>query len=348
MDSTTLRRSDEGREESLLQTLQKQKTPSNAQAQRQECVPLTDAANSATSHGSKARLLSPFAVPSKRFYGSRTRLVHGRVMVVDVPGKFLVNNTKKIYFDLQDKHDSALRFPVLMAVKHWMNIKFDIYDISWDDDDHAIDDTNKSGVKVNQQDATNNDNNKVGTLKKMLLPCHIGKITYKLCNNSGAEEARISYKLHNPVMDKIVTPGRQCELVLLTDEGKKKLITSNDIEEEVKKQKVNGDTLDNKPNTNYNNMDDEQPKDQLLHRLVSKIPETRNADQQFALDFKGRGRQTSNKNAQLVLQDKNGGMVVDLVVMQMAKVEDGIFHVDYRAPCTAFQAFAYALAQLDL
>jgi Tub family len=348
---------------SRQQRQQPQQNESNGQAQElnQELIPFTrigcsptvppvaPPTTNTTRHvvGSKARLLSPFAVPSNRFYGNRTRLVHGRVSVVVADKSF---GDTKIYYDLQDKNDNGLRFPILMAVKKWKNRKYDIYDISWDSIDHVNGSSKPSAATGDQQDANNNNNNnsniKVGTLEKM-LSFHVGKISYKLCNASGAEESRISYRLHNPIMDKIVTPGRKCDLVLLTDEGKSKLITSKDIEDELKKQKAkdDGDSSNiNNSKAASNNSDTEQPQ-QLLHHLFSKIPDTRNADQQFALDFKGRGRQASTKNAQLTDgAAQHGGQVV----LQMSKVDDGIFHVDYRAPCTAFHAFAYALAQLDL
>ena len=60
---------------------------------------------------------------------------------------------------------------------------------------------------------------------------------------------------------------------------------------------------------------------------------------QCVLDFHGRANESSVKNMQL--QDRGGK-----VVAQFTKVNGDTFHLDYRAPLNALQAFGFALAQL--
>ena len=72
--------------------------------------------------------------------------------------------------------------------------------------------------------------------------------------------------------------------------------------------------------------------------LNTKGPYTR-GHQKFALHFQHRrGKVASNKNC--ILQDDKKRMVLQLI-----KVGPRTFHLDYKAPLTAFQAFGFALAQ---
>lgn len=75
------------------------------------------------------------------------------------------------------------------------------------------------------------------------------------------------------------------------------------------------------------------------------------------LDFAGRGSGSSAKNMQLVPAMEGDGE--SKIVLQMAKwhAKDGaggsnakekVYHVDFATPITPFQAFGFALAQLDL
>jgi Tub family len=78
------------------------------------------------------------------------------------------------------------------------------------------------------------------------------------------------------------------------------------------------------------------------------------------LDFAGRGSGSSCKNMQLVQVEKRVGETkVSLQMAKwLAKVGDGgtkpsvakekVYHVDFAVPITPFQAFGFALAQLDL
>jgi tubby-related protein 1 len=76
--------------------------------------------------------------------------------------------------------------------------------------------------------------------------------------------------------------------------------------------------------------------------LLSVEPYTK-PNGKYGLDLAGRGRCASRKNMQLGLPD-----VVDGAVLQMAKWDDKVFHVDFKAPVTPLHAFGWALAQIDL
>jgi hypothetical protein len=60
----------------------------------------------------------------------------------------------------------------------------------------------------------------------------------------------------------------------------------------------------------------------------------------YALDFRGRGRESSRKNVQLQKDDGT-------VILQMVRWSKDEFHVDYQDPIDGFNAFAFALAQFE-
>jgi len=62
---------------------------------------------------------------------------------------------------------------------------------------------------------------------------------------------------------------------------------------------------------------------------------------QYRLNFSGRVLQASVKNMQL--ESEQGG-----VLLQYGKVDEDTFHLDYKAPFTAYAAFGAALCQFDL
>jgi tubby-related protein 1 len=72
--------------------------------------------------------------------------------------------------------------------------------------------------------------------------------------------------------------------------------------------------------------------------LESKMPSYENGN--YRLNFHGRVNLPSVKNFQLVSP-------TDLsdVVCQFGKVKDDKFHLDFKAPLNAFQAFSIALTQ---
>lgn len=62
---------------------------------------------------------------------------------------------------------------------------------------------------------------------------------------------------------------------------------------------------------------------------------------QYRLNFSGRVQTASVKNMQL--ENEQGE-----VLLQFGKVDEQRFHLDFRAPFTAFSAFGAALCQFDL
>lgn len=62
---------------------------------------------------------------------------------------------------------------------------------------------------------------------------------------------------------------------------------------------------------------------------------------QYRLNFGGRVTVPSVKNMQI--QDENGE-----IIAQFGKIAENRFHLDFKAPMTAFQAFGMALTQFDL
>ena len=63
----------------------------------------------------------------------------------------------------------------------------------------------------------------------------------------------------------------------------------------------------------------------------------------YRLNFKGRVSVPSVKNFQIVAQDD-----INDVLCQFGKVGDDLFHLDFKAPLSAFQAFGLALSQFNL
>jgi hypothetical protein len=99
-------------------------------------------------------------------------------------------------------------------------------------------------------------------------------------------------------------------------------------------------------------------KTERLVLLESKEP-TRKENGRWGLNFGGRGSGSSNKNMQLDCDDASGKPVLQMVKWREPESDDirkakpstshhKTYHVDFAAPCTLFQAFGFALAQLDL
>jgi hypothetical protein len=84
-------------------------------------------------------------------------------------------------------------------------------------------------------------------------------------------------------------------------------------------------------------VDDEQ---HFLHVLETKDPYSKGGGR-WGLNFHGRGRLASSKNMQL--ENKH-----ESVIFQIAKWDKHTYNVDFRAPLNMFQAFGFALAQIDL
>jgi hypothetical protein len=73
----------------------------------------------------------------------------------------------------------------------------------------------------------------------------------------------------------------------------------------------------------------------------SKDPVLENGN--FRLNFHGRVSKPSVKNFQMVAKDD-----IDNIVCQFGKVDEDVFHLDFKAPVTPVQAFAFALCQFNL
>ena len=78
-----------------------------------------------------------------------------------------------------------------------------------------------------------------------------------------------------------------------------------------------------------------------LHVLQTKEPTFINGN--YRLNFRGRVKIPSVKNFQIVSSDN-----VDNVLVQFGKIGDDRFHLDFKAPFNAVQAFALALSQFNL
>ena len=78
-----------------------------------------------------------------------------------------------------------------------------------------------------------------------------------------------------------------------------------------------------------------------MHMFETKEPAFINGN--FRLNFNGRVSIPSVKNFQLIAEDD-----AENVLCQFGKVDDDKFHLDFKTPFNAFQAFALALSQFNL
>jgi hypothetical protein len=73
--------------------------------------------------------------------------------------------------------------------------------------------------------------------------------------------------------------------------------------------------------------------------LNNKAPEWNPGLNAYALNFNGRVLKASVKNIQLVSDE-----FPDQILLQFGRVSDDVFHVDYRFPLNAIQAFGICLS----
>jgi hypothetical protein len=83
-----------------------------------------------------------------------------------------------------------------------------------------------------------------------------------------------------------------------------------------------------------------QAKDRHLYVFQTKMPFLQNG--YYRLDFKGRVPAASTKNVQFV-SDEDG----ENIILQFGKVEQDVYHLDFKAPFNAIQAFGLALCQFE-
>lgn len=84
-----------------------------------------------------------------------------------------------------------------------------------------------------------------------------------------------------------------------------------------------------------------ETRDNRMLMFESKDPVFENGN--YRLNFKGRVSVPSVKNFQLVAPDE-----IENVICQFGKIGEDRFHLDFKAPLNAFQAFALALCQFNL
>lgn len=83
-----------------------------------------------------------------------------------------------------------------------------------------------------------------------------------------------------------------------------------------------------------------EPSFSLFH---NKAPVLNPVNNSYQLNFNGRVTSPSVKNFQLVREDQ-----IDDIILQFGKVDEDRYHLDFKAPFSAFQAFAIAVCQFDL
>ena len=87
--------------------------------------------------------------------------------------------------------------------------------------------------------------------------------------------------------------------------------------------------------------------DQKLCMLATKPPEYDEELKAYTLDFKGRVKEASVKNFQLVVWDHNTDLRGSDLVLQFGKIDNDTYALDFAYPLNVVTAFSVALASID-
>lgn len=161
---------------------------------------------------------------------------------------------------------------------------------------------------------------------------HNDSVSYEL-TSKGQLDACIFFNKPNLIQYAFEGAPRQLELGVLTKEGRKL-----DLEQAYQVVKDCCKFSESKAQTSaYKIVGDSR----FLSVFQSAMPYRKAGLKKFGLNFQGRGRGASTKNCQMLSENGQHSL-------QMAKFDKGVYHVDFCAPLSAYQTFAFALAQLDL
>ncbi|KAL7573742.1 hypothetical protein ACA910_007777 [Epithemia clementina (nom. ined.)] len=295
--------------------------------------------------------IGPLTVPTMDHYDSRTGLMHGTLRVHKHRRSLAKISPERFEFLLERQDDGdGTNFPLLVAFSPTASSeqkKKRLYSPSgW--------------MSENRRFAIARYNSKEEVMGEVAISPFGGNtvVTFKVTLNQQVD-CCILYKVHS--LDKILvkdgtSPPREIECVRFAERAKKAARKEAEGRESTKLEASNflgclmkeccqllqpppkadraGNSLGISP---YKIMCDSN----YLSIFHSAQPSLKEGTKVLSLNTKGRGTVTSNKNTQLVNAD-------GVICLQVAKCDSETYHVDFRAPFTPFQAFAFGIAQIVL